>query len=159
MILFLFSGAFSALFAVIAELATFSLLSPSGAGTDLWHINTVTTPFVVLLVSFFFVAVIEESAKFLVLARQLARTGDADRLFSGIPFGLGFALTEAIMAVLTHDGTSVPFSAMIGIFILHILTATAYGSVVGTASRLRTRTVFVIGILIHLGYDTVLALI
>jgi len=158
MILFLFSGSFSALFAVIAELVFFAILSPSGMGTDPWRLDAAGAPPIPILGTFFFVAVIEESMKLLVLARQTERTGSKNLPVPAVLFGLGFAMTEITLASISGIGSAIPVTAAGGMLVLHILTTFLYGTALPFGKN-RMKLALAIGISIHLIYDILLALL
>jgi|GEM_PF-979084 hypothetical protein len=159
MILFFISGSFSALFAIIAELVAFSFLTPSGVGIDPWNLNNIGIPFSVILMTLAVVAVIEESLKFLVLARQTVRATEASTdWLRFVVFGIGFTVTEiAFASISSGNGSLIPIGAMAGLLVLHVLTAFLYGKAVGSR-RNRLRLIYAVGILIHLSYDILLAL-
>ncbi|NTW76094.1 MAG: hypothetical protein HGB34_04330 [Candidatus Moranbacteria bacterium] len=157
MILFLFSGCFSALFAVVAELAVFSFLVPSGAGMDPWHLGLVSGLSVIGFVTFVFVAVIEESLKLLVLNRQTRQSSIARTWATFALFGLGFALTEIALASMTTDAGIIPPIPIIGILAIHTITPVLYGLTI-PFGRKRLFTVLIVGISAHLLYDVLLAL-
>jgi len=153
MLLFLVSGSFSALFAVIAELAVFSFLAPAGAGIDPWNLGVAGTTFPSILITLAFVAVIEESLKLLVLMKQAGRIVGSPLSLPALMFGLGFAVTEITMAsVSSGNGTLIPLPAATGILVVHVLTAFLYGTAI-PAGKNRLRLMFAIGISIHLAYD------
>jgi RsiW-degrading membrane proteinase PrsW (M82 family) len=158
MLLFLFSGCFTALFAVVAELAVFSFLTPSGMVMDPWHLGLVSGLSVIGFVTFIFVAIIEESLKFLVLSRQI-RQALHDRLWiSFLLFGLGFAATEVAFASITNETGLIPLFPMVGILTVHIFTSFLYGFAIANGKD-RLKIVLVIGMSVHLLYDVVLALV
>lgn len=158
MILFLFSGSFSALFAVIAELVFFAILSPSGMGTDPWRLDATGVPFISILGTLFFVAVIEESMKLLVLARQAERIDSKKLPVSAVLFGLGFAVTEITLASISGIGSAMPVIAAGGMLVIHILTTFLYGITLPFGKN-RMKWALAIGISIHLIYDILLALL
>lgn len=156
MLLFLFSGAFSALFAVVAELAVFSFLP---TGTDPWHLSSVTTPGFSAILSFALVAAIEEGLKLSVLARQSMSFPSTSPKASPVLFGLGFAATEITLASLTTgDGSLIPIPAAAGILFLHIATSSLYGTAV-SGRKIRLKSALIVGIIAHFAYDIVLALV
>ncbi|MEI7750240.1 MAG: hypothetical protein WCJ25_04535 [Candidatus Moraniibacteriota bacterium] len=158
MFLFLISGSFSALFAVIAEIAVFSFLAPAGTGIDPWNLNTTGTPLSAILVTLVFVAVIEESLKVLVLTKQANRITGSSLSFPSLMFGFGFAVTEITMASISSgNGALIPIPAATGMLVVHGLTAFLYGSAI-PAGRNQLRLMFIVGISIHLAYDIFLAL-
>ncbi|NTW89652.1 MAG: hypothetical protein HGB37_01945 [Candidatus Moranbacteria bacterium] len=158
MILFLFSGCFSALFAVVAELAVFSFLVPSGAGMDPWHLGLSSGLSAIGFVTFVFVAVIEESLKLIVLSRQAWQNRIGSPWASSALFGLGFAATEIALASLTSGTGLIPFPPMVGMLSIHVLTSLLYGFAIPSGKN-RAKMALVIGITIHLLYDVVLALV
>lgn len=157
MVLFLFSGCFSALFAIVAELAVFSFLVPSGAGIDSWHLGLVSGLSVITFLTFALVAVIEESMKFIVLNRQIGQMTGTWPWAPPAIFGLGFAVTEITLASMTA-GVLNPPTSVAGILVLHILTSVLYGHAAPLGKK-RVRTALAAGIAIHLLYDILLALV
>lgn len=158
MILFLFSGCFSALFAVVAELAVFSFLVPSGAGMDPWHLGLVSGLSAIGFVTFVFVAIIEESLKLIVLSRQAGQNRIGNPWVSSALFGLGFAVTEITLASVTSGTGLIPFPPMVGMLAIHVLTSLLYGFAIPNGKN-RSKIALVIGISLHLLYDVVLALV
>ncbi|HWQ59918.1 MAG TPA: hypothetical protein VN420_02110 [Candidatus Fimivivens sp.] len=156
MILFLFSGCFSALFAVVAELAVFSFL-PSGA--DPWHLSVGAVLGFSAFLSFALVAIIEEGLKLSVLARQSRSLPLASLRISSILFGFGFAMAEIALASLTAGkGILIPIPAMLGIILLHITTSFLYGAAVSDG-KILLKSALIFGIVAHFTYDVILAFI
>ena len=157
MFLFLISGSFSALFAVVAELALFSFLSPTGTGIDPWNIGAMETSFLMIVTTFVFVALIEESLKMLVLTKQTRHTGGSVIPSPAVLFGLGFALTEGALAFISNGNIPIPLPAITGMLVLHIVTSILYFTAIPVGKN-RMKLMLLVGICIHLIYNIFLAL-
>lgn len=150
-------GFLSAAFALIAELAIFSLFtfSESTSATPL-PVGGAALSFSILL-TLFFGALIEEASKYLFLVRyRVLRLRESTPAFKGalllgLLFGLGFALPEAWSAWYTIGSIAAP---IVGIILIHMATSIFLAAtLLVPTGRLNPRIALVLAVILHIAYN------
>ena len=156
MFLFFIYGTLSALFALVAEIMSGAFLPKAGLSAIR---SAAVSSLPVLISTIIVLASIEELVKYFVLRKTLKAMNDIRTVPASLLFGIGFAATElGLLFAMEQPSTQTALLPVLGILIIHVVTAVIYGYGVRHGSGRSEALPIILGISIHAAYNLVLAL-